>query len=265
MANQIRFFDKSKCDLDASNCVATASQGVGFENLARNRSNDTWWATSGSVDSDNTTYTMNLVDMFLVDSILLVQHNFKSFTLKYWDGSAYQDFSSVIAPTNCTDSTSYFTFTGVNTTKIQLTILGTQTANVDKVLAQFIITKQIAQLCAWPAIKAPSHDKNINVTKMVSGKSSVVQNLIGFSVTLEVITLSNSNDLTTIDNLYFSGNSFLVWLCGGSESQFKTAARGLRLKDIYLMQCSNVWTPTPYNGLYGIGYQTSIHLSEVIT
>ncbi len=265
MPAQIAFYEKNKADLDAPNCVATASQGVGFEDLARNRSNDTWWATSGSVDADNTTYEMDLVDLFNIDTIILVGHNFKSYTLKYWDGAAYQNFSTTVAPTTNTATTTSHSFTAVDTTKILLTILGTMTVNEDKTLAQFIITKKIAQLNGWPVIKAPMHDKNISVTKMVSGKSNVAQNLIGFSVSLEVVTLSNSADLAAIDTIYFSGHSFLVWLCGGNESQFRYAARGFRLKDIYLVQCVNQWTPEPYNGLYGTGYKTQIKLAEVIT
>ena len=72
---QIMFLEKNKADLDAPNCVATASQGSGFENLARNRSSDTWWATSASVDADNTTYEMNLVDLLNIDTIILIGHN----------------------------------------------------------------------------------------------------------------------------------------------------------------------------------------------
>lgn len=265
MSGQIIFFDKNKADLDAPNGVATASEGAGYEDLARNRSNDTAWWTSGSTDASNTTYTMDMVDMFSVDSILLINHNFKSYTLKYWDGAAYQDFSTVISPTTNAATSTYHTFTAVDTTKIQLTILGTVAANADKYLSQFIITKKVAQLNGWPQIKAPTHDKNITTNRLVSGKSNVTQNLIGFNVDLEVVTLSDSADLAAIDQLYFSGNSFLVWLCGGSETQFKYAARGMRLQDIYLMQCINKWTPEPYHGLYGIGYKTQIKLSEVIT
>ena len=264
MGAQIAFYEKNKADLDAPNCVATASQGVGFEDLARNRSNDTWWATSASVDSDNTTYEMDLVDLFSIDTIILVGHNFKSYTLKYWDGSAYQDFSTAIAPTTNTATTTVHSFTAVDTTKVKLTILGTTTVDIDKVLAQFIITKKIVTLNGWPVIKNPTHDKNISVTKMVSGKANVAQNLIGFSASLEVVTLSNSADLAAIDRLYFSGYSFLVWLCGGNESQFGYAARGFRLQDIYLVQCVNQWTPEPYNGIYGMGYKTQIKIAEVI-
>lgn len=263
MAGQIIFFDKNKADISQPNGVATASQGVGIEDLARNRSNDTWWMTTGSVDSDNTTYTMDLIDLFSIDSVILIGHNFKSYTVKYWDGSAYQNFSTTIAPTTNAATTTYHTFTAVETTKVQITILGTVVVNADKYLAQIIITKKIAQLNGWPHIKAPAHDKNLTIARMVSGKSNVTQNLMGFSCDLEVVTLSDSTDLATIDQIYFSGNSFLVWLCGGSETQFRTAARGMRLKDIYLMQCVNKWTPEPYSGLYGIGYKTKIQLAEV--
>ncbi len=265
MSGQILFFEKNKADIDAINCVATASQGAGYEDLARNRSNATAWMTSGSVDADNTTYTMDMVDEFSIDSIILVGHNLKSYTLKYWNGSAYVNFSTTIAPTTNSETTTYHTFTAVATTKVQLTVLGTVVANSDKALAQFIVTKKIAQFNGWPHIKAPAHDKNLTTNRMVSGKTALTKNLIGFTTSLEVVTLSNSADLAAIDTLFFSGNSFLVWLCGGNEDQFGYPARGFRLEDIYLMECSNKWQPEPYQGLYGIGYKTTIALAEVTT
>ena len=56
MSGQIAFFEKNYADLDYANVAATASQGVGTEDFARNRRNDSAWITSGSVDADNTTF-----------------------------------------------------------------------------------------------------------------------------------------------------------------------------------------------------------------
>lgn len=265
MSNQIIFFDKNKADLDQPDCVATASEANTYANLARNRSNDTMWMTTGSVDANDTTYEMDMVDMFAIDSIILIGHNFKSFTLQWWDGFAYQDFSTPVNPTNNSDATTFHFFTVVNTTKVKLTIYGTIIPDSDKQLAQFVITKKVGQFNSWPTIKAPSHDLNLQITKMLSGKSNISQNLIGFRCELDVVTLSDSNDLSIIDYIYFSGNSFLVWLSGGNEDQFKTPARGFRLKDLYLMKCTNIWSPEPYQGFYGIGYKTAIQLTEVIS
>lgn len=54
MAYRIKFFEKNKGDISNSSVVMTASQGDDYADLVRNRSNYNAWATSGSVDADNT-------------------------------------------------------------------------------------------------------------------------------------------------------------------------------------------------------------------
>ena len=264
MSYQIRFFEKNKADFSDAAVVATASQGVGFETFALNRSNLSAWVTNSSVDADNTTFTIDFGDLHYIDSVLLVKHNFKAYTVKYWDGSAYQDFSTAINVSGNSDETKFHQFTAVNTTKVQLTITGTMTANQDKFLYQFIVTKQIGQFNGWPVIKNPIVSRNRQFSKMLSGKQSVREMIGAFSCTLSVKTLSNSADLDIIESLYLSNEGFLLWLCGGSESQFSSSRIGYRMEDLYLMKCHNEYKPEFYNGLYKAGIVTTVDLVEVV-
>jgi hypothetical protein len=264
MSSQIIFFQKNKADLSYENVSATASQGSAYAQYVLNRSNVSAWLTTGSVDADNTTLTIDFNEDRYVTDLLLLKHNFKSFTVKYWNGSSYVAFSPAIAPTNNTAASNHYEVTGVETSRIQITILGTQTANQDKYLYQFIATEQLGQLNAWLMIKNPTHSRNRIKNKTLSGKLNIVENVGGFSCRLTVKSLTNSSDLNLIEELYAANEGFLVWLCGGDESQFLTRRQGYRMEDIYLMKCTDEYQPEYVDGVYKNGIKIEIDLQEVI-
>src|SRR5688500_2818941 len=132
MSGQIIFFRKSKADFSYDNVSATASEGASYAEYVLNRSNLSAWLTTGSVDANNTTLTIDFSEDRVVSDILLLKHNFKAFTVKLWDGSTYQDFSPAISETTNTDSSNYYEVTSQETSRIQITITGTQTPDEDK-------------------------------------------------------------------------------------------------------------------------------------
>lgn len=264
MASQILFFRKPYTDRTQPSVVANASESDDIASYALNRGNISAWVTTGSADANNTTWQVDWGDEKLVDSLLMILHNFKSFTVKYWDGSAYQDFSPAISETTNTESTNYYSVTEVSTQRIQITITGTQTPDVDKFLTQFIATKQLGQFEGWPVIKNPTVLKNIKTTRMLSGKVNIAENAGGFSVQMDVPHWRNSQDLALIEQIYRRTESFLVWLSGGDETQFFSVAEGYRNQDIYLMKTVNEYTPEHVRGLYQAGRSVSIRLEEVV-
>jgi hypothetical protein len=137
-------------------------------------------------------------------------------------------------------------------------------ADADKYLFQFISTTQIGQLQGWPVIKSPTVSRNRKTNKMLSGKILVKENIGAFTTSLTVKILSIDNDLTIIESMYASNEGFLVWLCGGDESQFKNERIGYRLEDIYLMKCTNEWRPEWSDGLYTSGMKINIQLKESV-
>ena len=259
---QISFFLKNFADYTCPNVICSASEGSAYAPNVQRRSNYMGWGTTGSVDANDTTFTVNFGDLVTLTDLILVLHNFKSFTIQYWNGSAFVDFSTVIAPTNCTDTTSHFSFTSVQTTILQLTILGTQVANTDKLLCQFIATQLIGQLNGWPVIASPTFDLNQRVNVMLSGKKDIENNAGGFSTQLTVSNWSNAADLTTIETLYQSGEGFLLWLCGGNQTQFSSVRKGYRLQDIFLCKCEDVFVPEWVQGLYTTGMKINMKVSE---
>ncbi len=261
--SQIIFFKKNKADFSDSTVVASASQGSAYAQATLDRRNDTGWMTTGSVDADNTTFTVDMINLHFVTDLILVKHNFKSFTAKWWDGAAYQDFTPAIAPTTNTDSVSRFSFAIIQTTKIQITILGTQVANADKSLRQFIATEVIGQLAGWPIIANATQDKAKRITKMLSGKTLVSENVGGFSVDLSVSVWRSDADLTIVETLYGSSNGFLVWLCGGVQTQFSSVRQGYSLVDFFLMKCQDNLISDWSEGLYQSGMGMALALTEV--
>lgn len=264
MAEQIRFFEKSKCDISEDNVTASATQGDDYVLQILNRSNNSAWITTGSVDADNTTIEVDMTDERNISEIFLLKHNFRSFTVKYWNGSAWTAFSPAIAPTTNTAENNHYSVTEVSTSKIQIVILGTQTANDDKFLYQFVATNEIGQLAGWPVIDNVVHGTNLKKSTLLSGKNYVTRNVGGFSCTLSVKGWNNDADLSIIESLYDSVDGFLVWLCGGDEDQFSSVRRGYRMEDLFLMKCMDDYNPDFSKGLYQSGLEIKIKLGEVV-
>jgi hypothetical protein len=260
----IKFFEKNKADLSYTAAIATASQGDEYADLARNRANTSAWVTSGSVDADNTTYELDFVDSKVIDTLILAKHNFKNYTFKYWDGAAYQDVSPAVAVTNNTSETTSHSFTSVETTKVKVTITGTMTANQDKFLYQFIVTKLLGELSGWPVIKNANNSRSRIRNKMLSGKESISEQVGVVSFRLDQKIMKDDDDITLVENLFFSNEGFLVWLSGGLETQFSNVIRTYRNEDIFLMKCSNEYKPDLYQGIYSAGIHVVIDLVEVV-
>lgn len=265
MSQQIAFFNKSACDISNTEVVATASEGQTYVEFMFNRSNLSAWVTTGSVDANNTNIVVDFVDQEILTDIILILHNFKSYTIQYWNGSSYVDFSTPINVSGNTSATTRHTFNSVTTTKIKLIITGTMVANSDKYLYQFIATSSIGQFAAWPEIRKPTLSRNRQKSLALSGKMAINEQVGAYSTTINLQSWQNSADLTILESLFSANKGFLVWLCGGDESQFSPQApMGYRLQDLFLMKCQNEYSPEYYSYIYKCGIKIQMDLVEVI-
>lgn len=265
MSQQITFFKKSACDFSNATPVVTASEGQSYVSFLFNRSNLSAWMTTGSVDSNNTSITIDFVDQKILTDILLVLHNFGSYTLQYYNGSAYTDFSPAVNVTSNTQATTRHTFSQVTTTKLQLVIKGTQTPNSDKSLCQFIATSLIGQFSYWPQIKSPTMSRNRQLSQSVSGKYALTEQVGAFATTVALQGWSSQGDLTILESLFSANEGFLVWLCGGDATQFTPSApMGYRMQDVFLMKCKNEYSPEYNNFVYQCGLKVQMDLIEVV-
>jgi len=264
MAGQIIFFEKNKADFTYESVSVTATESDEFAANILNRNNSTAWITTGSVDANETTLVIDMADTKDISEIILIKHNFKSFEVKYWDGTDYQNFSPAINETTNSDETNYYVVESVNTSRIQIVIHGTMVTDSDKFLYQFIATEKLGQLAGWPIIKDPKLSRNRKKNLMLSGKQTIFENVGSFSCTLKFNNFSSDQDFTLIENLYDQSEGFLVWLCGGDETQFKSIRQGYRMQDLYLMKCSDEYTPEYNKGLYKGTISLDIKLEEVV-
>lgn len=267
----MRFFRKNRIDLNntlptfAITDGSASDTGSDFTDLMRNRNNASGWGTTGSADDGSTTMTLSFGETVGFTDVLLVGHNFKNFNLKYYDGTSYVNFSTPATFTDNTLSTNHFNFTEVQTTAIQLKINGTQVANDDKFLKQFIVTETFGTFSIEPEIK-PTWDKDRKVSKFLSGKSYVAKSVGAFNCRVRMKSAYNNTDWTLIERLFSSYEGFLVWVTGGDITELTAQGmvrEGYRLEDIFLMDIVNEYTPEFLESRWANGMPIDLNLVEV--
>lgn len=256
----VKFFDLNAAWLNnGGSIVDVLGTGSSVVNYLLGKSRYTYWSSVGS--NDSTTETLNVIfSSYAVTRIIVVGHNWKQFTAKYWNGSAYVDFTSVvgldgalaggISETAFADNTAYYEVASATTTRVQFTITKTQTANAEKTATFIIVTSELGTLQGFPKITAPV-SRNPQQMKMPSGKSKIVKAPESFDMTLGFSPYPASSsymaDLDLIYQLHDRDTPFLMWPCGGRRgtNYFKYALRQLRLQDIFYAQLA-----TDISGLY---------------
>lgn len=273
MGSQPKVFQKNFIDIDSDNVTISVTDSVAsddgssFLSQLRDRKNNTGWATTGSDDSAGTVLDIDWADAFEASSIILVQHNFKSYTIERWNGSSFEDFATPIAPTSSTDTTTEHEIPTQNLSRIRITINETQETDDDKFLAQLIVTNKVesGQFQGWPIIDGFERSLQRNAKKSLSGKYFIREQVGSFEYDLRFLNWPYDNDLKIAEAVFFSyPQGVLFWPCGGDENQFKYKRIGYRLQDIFLVQPRNEWGPTYTQGIYKNGVNFRLRLVEVI-
>jgi len=270
MAQNIKWYNKNFIDIDNPDPTITITDSVAtdtgqsYVDYMINRNNTSGWRTTGSNDSANTQIDIDMIDTYGIDRILLVNHNLKAFTIQYYNGASYTDFSTPINETTNTNTTNEFSFNSVQTSQIRIIITGTQVADEDKLISQLIITTALGQFEGWPQIVKPTISKNKKNSRLLSGKSLVTRQVGSFSCELSVENWNNSNDLDLVESIYFNPTGVLMWVNAGDDSQFSRTNIGYRSKDIYLVYPVNEYIPEFYKFYYNTGIKIKIKLAEVV-
>ncbi len=267
----IKFFRKNKIDLDYSGVsiaitdAVAADNGEDFVDFLRNRNNTSGWATTDSTDAANTQIDVDMGSRKDIDCILLVEMNFKAYTIQYYDEdlAAWTNFSTAINVTGNTTATKLHTFNTVSAKLIRIIITGTFVTNDDKYMTQLIITEQLGEFSFQPMIK-PIIDRGRKTTKYLSGKSHVIKNVAAFQVDIDMNNQTLDADLTLVETLFDSYEGFIVWLCGGTTTQYDTQRQAYRLKDLYLVNVANEYKPEWGDSYYKNGMAVDLRLVEVI-
>jgi len=222
----VKFFENNKALFRDGNTVSATTNDSAAKFML-DISKYTRWESIGSNDTIIETLTINLKSSETLDRLILIEHNFKSFTVKYNGGS---DFTNVvgldgalgggISETTFDKNTAYYEFDSVSVDSITIEITTTQTVDAEKFMTQFIATSELP-------VQA---------------------------------------DINLAESLHEREESFLVWLCGGRSGTdfFTIEQRGWRLRDVYNMQLSRPLSANYEKGIYQNGVNTSLPLIEVI-
>lgn len=267
----IKFYRKNKIDLSFDQGTITVTDttatnnGQDFVNFLRNRDNTSGWATTGSNDAANTQLDIDfVVGRKDIDSIILVGHNFKAYTIQYYnaDTSSWADFSTPINVTNNSTDTTEHQFNSVSTSQVRLIITETFNTDDDKFLKQFIVTEEIGEFQIQPEVE-PIIDRSRRVSRYISGKSHIIRSIEAFNVRLKKKNVTTENELAIVESLHDNFEGFLVWLSGGTETQYDTIRKGWRLEDIYLMNLQNEQEIAWSDYRYQHGMDIDLRLVEV--
>lgn len=265
---QIKFFENPPTDIENTGFEIIATDTVGlagqdFVNNMRDRDIESIWNTTGSSDLATTILSFEFVGEKQVDHLCFLNINFKSFTLEYFNGVAYE-----LLDTQTDFSNDYYQYIFPELTKIstvRLTITSTQVEDDQKKIGRIFFSRLLGQLNGWPIIKG-DFDSDIQVTKTLSGKSHVVSNNAGFKYGIRIKVTSNQEDNTLIENLLFyqSQVGFFSQISGGSDSQFAVKLRGFSSNYILKVKPIKDYSPEYYKGLYMSGAVYSADFVEVI-
>lgn len=264
----VKFFNTSKClAADGASATSTPSNGSATANSCLDRNPYTYWYTIGSNDTITEVLTVLFASSQAISRLLLLDHNFKSYTVKYLNGfGVYVDFTNAvgidgatvlgkIAESSFADNSSYYEFDSVSTTSIQISVTTTQVVNAEKFLNAAIATDEIGTLAGFPVIQYVKVDRNSKISQTLTGRFSIQKADETTSFTLSFKTYPSAIvynvDIDLMMTLHDMDIPFLVWLCGGRRgaNYFNYTLRGWRLKDIFQMQIDKA---------YNLSYTSSI-------
>lgn len=272
----VKFFSRSQC-LFQDNAAINASTGQSSADRCIDRNTISYWRSVGSDDSITEELEIVFSSNQTFDRILLQDHNFKSYNIKYFSGGMYTDFTSVVGLSGSLASlietvydqdTSYYEFATVTTSKIKIQILSTQVADSDKYLNQVIACTELGTLIGHPEISGISLDRQMRNEKMLSGRIISMKSDEVFEVDLNFknYPASLEADIDLMFRLHDSDETFLIWLCGGryGSSYFRKQLKGYRLRDIIPVQMSAPLKPIYSNNVFVNSVNFSAQFKEAV-
>jgi hypothetical protein len=189
-----------------------------------------------------------------IDTIMLLNHNLKSFVVDYFDGTEYQLFAT---SSDVAASDSIVTASRVTTTKIRLTAYITQTANAEKYLGEMIACALDLDIGADPVSYEVQAREKVKLLNMGDGSIHEVRTKISANRTqkyqcrikFDLVPLATLKKLESIKE---SGQPFL-WQ---PESRW-------RPDQVYLVNWSTPLRSRYTSNYKGAGYEVDLDLREL--
>ena len=272
----VKFFSRSYC-LEKDGTTAVASSGDASSLRALDRNPITYWRTSGSLDSITETFDITMPASVAFNRLFLLDHNFKSFSVKYWNGASYVDFSSVVGlagaqatvtETTYARDTAYYEFAEVTSDRLRVSVTTTQVVDAEKYLSQLVVCSELGTLVGYPQIKGTELNRNLRNEKMLSGRILSLKSDEYLKVQLDFkdYPKSLSADVDLVFSLHDLEETFQVWLCGGrfGSNYFGKQMRGYRLRDLVTVAIIAPLKPVYSDSVYVNGLNFSVQLQEAV-
>lgn len=258
----ILFFKQSYADVNQTTASATIDNNASLLPYLFNRDEYIHWSSIGSNDASDVTLVCDFGVSRSVDSLILRKTNLKAFTLEYLTGAS--TWNTALTVTDNMKTTYYGAFNAVNTSIVRLTMQTTQVPNAEKEIYDFFITGKIGQLVGYPGVDldyAPVSDTKT----MLNNRMKNISKGREFSLSIDFNNHVGTNDRDLFYTLTNAREPFLVWLCGGNDTQFSHNDFGYRLDDLFLMQMNKRgYGHSLTKGLYRSGFKASLDLEEAV-
>lgn len=251
-----KFYRKNKINDGATFTFTSADETLA--SLIYDRKRTSRLSSVGSNDVTNEVWVIEFDQASDIDTILIDNHNLKSGNVKYWNGSAYTNFSTTASWSTNADTTTLFEFNSVNTTKIQITMSTTMTVDAEKTVGEVYVLETIGS----PQV-APSQISREFIEDSRSHKKSGGGNLyvfFGKKIQLDYrFSDADATDVALFESLKDLKEEFFIYPCAGDAQ----TDIGFRLQDIYLVNYTNTFKPEFRSNLMGLSTAISLKLEEV--
>jgi hypothetical protein len=219
----IKFFDENPALYDNGGGVS-ASSGQVVANNCIDKLRSTFWTSVGSNDTTAETLTISFGSS-TISRLLLLDHNWKDFTAKYWNGSAFADFTSVIGLDGSVPSTPLYAVMQSSVGPISVIDYGSSAFNPNYTDSWTVSAWLYTDLVYAPSILnsrvSGSTNKGLSILVNTNGSISVV--LAHDVAGVALISINTSADLIPANTwkhvaVTYSGN--------GAASGFKVYVDG---------------------------------------
>lgn len=252
----VKFFGPNHVDETCTFSFTSANSNLSANLYDRNRTSKL--QSSGSNDATNEDWVITFPSSKTFNRIWVDNHNIKSGNIQYWDGAAYQNFSTAATWSANADTTSYFEFDSVTCTQIRLRGTTTMVANDEKYVGELRVFTELGT----PAINASTVDQQFIDKAVNSEKADGGNVFILFGRKYRArwkFTSASADDVTLFETLKTLNTPFFIWPCGGSgQNEY-----GYRLQDMFFVNYLGGFAPNLKGNLYGIGSNIEIEVAEV--
>lgn len=257
MGTNIKFFEKNHINNNTG--VTFTSANTSYADRLYDNDLSTKLISISSDDLTPEIFIFTFSALRTIDAVHLVGHNLKNFTVKYWDGAAYADFSTPISESANADTSNFYqNFTQVSTLRIQLTMNTTQTVDAEKSIAQFRTLELIDELSGNPNKITTNFIENSTQIKKSDAGNTYINFGEKFSIKLDFNSIADA-DYTLMRSIKNNKRSVYVYLGGGADND----EEGFRISDMYLINLVSAIKYKLPNNLFDVGRKITYELKEV--